>query len=161
MSALKRIQKEYKYFLKDPVPNTTLEFDNENDFSCKAKMKGPPGSIYEGGTFNIDIHFPSDYPFKPPKLNFTNTIFNYAFHYDGYFCCEQKCNDILYDQWSPALTISKVLSNIYFNIMHNPFDGEPCYHSPIFQYYRYLSKDQLIEMGKNWTKKNATNLEDE
>ena len=45
--------------------------------------------------------------------------------------------------------------------MHNPFDGVPCDHSPIFQYYRYLSKDQLIEMGKNWTKKYATNLEDE
>ena len=46
MSALKRIQKEYKDFLKAPVPNTTLEFDNENNFFCKAKMKGPPGSKF-------------------------------------------------------------------------------------------------------------------
>ena len=151
MAALKRIEKEYKDFLKDPVPNTTIELDKENTYHWKVIMKGPPNTIYEGGTFYITIQFPRVYPFEKPKLYFCQRIFHYAFHHSGYLCCEQKINEMLYDQWFPAITIPKILSHIYFELLHNPFDGEPCSYNPVFHYYRYLSKDQLMEIGKKWT----------
>jgi len=66
-------------------------------------------SPYAGGVFFLSISFPTDYPFKPPKVSFTTKIYHPNINANGSICL-----DILRDQWSPALTISKgVLLCIY------------------------------------------------
>ncbi|KAL1434269.1 hypothetical protein MTO96_011906 [Rhipicephalus appendiculatus] len=67
----------------------------------------PPGSVYEGGVFFLDIHFSPEYPFKPPKVTFRTRIYHCNINSQGVICL-----DILKDNWSPALTISKVLLSI-------------------------------------------------
>ena len=68
---------------------------------------GPDESPYAGGVFFLNIHFPTAYPFKPPKVTFTTRIYHCNVNSNGSICL-----DILKDQWSPALTISKVLLSI-------------------------------------------------
>ena len=68
---------------------------------------GPEDSPYHQGVFFLNITFPPDYPFKPPKVNFTTRIYHCNINSNGSICL-----DILKDQWSPALTISKVLLSI-------------------------------------------------
>ena len=71
--------------------------------TLQATILGPSESPYEGGVFFLNIHFPTDYPFKPPKFAFTTRIYHPNINSNGAICL-----DILRSQWSPALTVSKV-----------------------------------------------------
>eukprot|EP00359_Climacostomum_virens_P010760 CAMPEP_0204914798 /NCGR_PEP_ID=MMETSP1397-20131031/12692_1 /ASSEMBLY_ACC=CAM_ASM_000891 /TAXON_ID=49980 /ORGANISM="Climacostomum Climacostomum virens, Strain Stock W-24" /LENGTH=112 /DNA_ID=CAMNT_0052086535 /DNA_START=127 /DNA_END=465 /DNA_ORIENTATION=+ len=70
-------------------------------------IMGPDDSPFQGGVFFLNIQFPTDYPFKPPKISFTTRVYHPNINANGGICL-----DILKDQWSPALTISKVLLSI-------------------------------------------------
>src|SRR3984885_17458 len=82
-------------------------------YHWQATIMGPPDSPFQGGVFFLAIHFPTDYPFKPPKVNFTTRIYHPNINSNGSICL-----DILRDQWSPALTISKGAE-----ILRNPHDA--------------------------------------
>ena len=79
----------------------------DNLYEWVSTILGPPGSPYEGGVFFLDIHFTPEYPFKPPKVTFRTRIYHCNVNSQGVICL-----DILKDNWSPALTISKVLLSI-------------------------------------------------
>ena len=105
--ALKRLKKELEDIMKDPPSNCSAGVKDDNLLSWEATILGPSDSPYSGGIFNLDISFPTDYPFKPPKVKFTTKILHPNINNHGSICL-----DILNKSWSPALTVSKVLLSI-------------------------------------------------
>ncbi|ORY80327.1 ubiquitin-conjugating enzyme/RWD-like protein [Protomyces lactucae-debilis] len=147
-SLAKRIQKELRDLNADPLGNTVCgPKSDDNLHKWAATIIGPEDSPYAGGHFNLDIELPSTYPFKPPKICFTTRIYHCNVNSNG-----QICLDILKDQWSPALTISKVLLSISSLLTDaNPDDplvGE------IAQLYR-TDRAAHDKTAREWTQKYA------
>ena len=106
MSA-RRIQRELQDIQKDTPENCSAGPRGENMYLWDAVIIGPTGTPYSGGVFKLEIHFSNDYPFKPPKLTMNTKIYHPNISPSGAICL-----DILKNQWSPALTISKVLLSL-------------------------------------------------
>jgi len=117
--SLKRINKELKDLTEDPPANCSAGPQGDDLFDWIATIMGPEGTPYHGGIFFLRINFPSDYPFKAPKIAFTTPIYHCNVNKSGGICL-----DILKGQWSPALTISKVLLSIT-SLLSDPNPDDP------------------------------------
>ncbi|KAJ2501887.1 Ubiquitin-conjugating enzyme E2 2 [Coemansia sp. RSA 1972] len=146
-SSAKRIQKELAEISLDPPSNCSAGPKGDNLYEWVSTIVGPSDSPYGGGVFFLDIHFPQEYPFKPPKIIFRTRIYHCNINSQG-----QICLDILKDNWSPALTISKVLLSICSLLTDaNPHD--PLVHSISQQYLS--NRKEHDETAKEWTKRYA------
>jgi len=120
MGTIRRIQKEFNDLKKDPVLNCSAGPESEDDlYHWKGTIVGPEGSPYAGGVFSLDIEFPPDYPFSPPKVLFVTKIYHCNVSSRGDICL-----DILKEEWSPALTIEKVLLSIC-SLLEDPNPDDP------------------------------------
>ena len=132
---------------RDPPANCSAGPVGDDLFHWQATIMGPEDSPYSGGVFFLNIHFPADYPFKPPKVSFTTRIYHCNINANGGICL-----DILKDQWSPALTISKVLLSIC-SLLTDPNPDDPLVPE-IAQIFR-TDRGKHDETAREWTHKYA------
>ncbi|KAK2831962.1 Ubiquitin-conjugating enzyme E2 1, partial [Arthroderma sp. PD_2] len=131
----------------DPPSSCSAGPVGDDLFTWQATIMGPEGSPFAGGVFFLDIHFPTDYPFKPPKVNFRTPVYHPNINSNGSICL-----DILRDQWSPALTISKVLLSIC-SMLTDPNPDDPLVPEIA---HLYKKKDGEYErIARDWTRKHA------
>ncbi|KAM5221661.1 ubiquitin-conjugating enzyme E2 2-like [Ctenodactylus gundi] len=145
--ALKRIQKDLEDMSNDPPAQCSARPVGDDLYMWQGTIRGPPDSPYEGGIFFLNIQFPADYPFNPPRITFTTQIYHPNISSDGMICL-----DILGSAWSPALTISKVLLSICSMLCDpNPYDPvEP----EIARLY-LNDRETYDNMAREWTEKYA------
>ena len=145
----KRLQKEFQEFTNNPPENCEGGPENENDlYKWNLTLMGPSDSPFEGGVFNLSVEFPKDYPFKPPKCTFQTRIYHPNINSNGSICL-----DILKDQWSPALTISKVLLSIS-SLLTDANPDDPLVPEIATIYKNDRAKYEAT--AREWTKKYAT-----
>lgn len=145
--ALKRINKELTDLGRDPPSSCSAGPIGDDLFHWQATIMGPGDSPYSGGVFFLAIHFPTDYPFKPPKVNFTTRIYHPNINSNGSICL-----DILRDQWSPALTISKVLLSIC-SMLTDPNPDDPLV--PEIAHVYKTDRSRYESTAREWTRKYA------
>ncbi|OJJ43395.1 hypothetical protein ASPZODRAFT_161620 [Penicilliopsis zonata CBS 506.65] len=131
----------------DPPSSCSAGPVGDDLFHWQATIMGPGDSPYSGGVFFLSIHFPTDYPFKPPKVTFTTRIYHPNINSNGSICL-----DILRDQWSPALTISKVLLSIC-SMLTDPNPDDPLV--PEIAHVYKTDRPRYEATAREWTRKYA------
>lgn len=151
MSAKRRIEKELKEINDSSKKNKNDCLNQvyhvnpiiDSIYHWQAIIYGPSNSPYENGVFPINIDFPEDYPFNPPKIVFKTKVFHPNISRNGNICI-----DILKNNWSPILSISKILLSISSLLVDpNPDD-------PLFVEAAKLYKSDPIkfnETARQWT----------
>lgn len=103
----RRVLKEFR----DAVNNSGSSFHffmtADDIMVWKAVIRGPEGTVYQDRYFAVLFEFPSDYPFKPPRVRFLTPVYHCNINSNGSICL-----DILKDNWSPALTALKVAQSL-------------------------------------------------
>lgn len=105
--ALKRIVRELQDFSKDPPANCSAGPKADDLFQWYATLMGPSGSPYEEGIYSLSVRFPPDYPGSPPVVTFDTPVWHPNIGKEG-----EVGLDILGENWSPALTLAKVMLSI-------------------------------------------------
>ncbi len=144
----KRIQQELLAIRKDPPSNCSAGLVKQSDITkWKATIMGPEKTPYEGGVFYLDVTFTDKYPFKPPSIKFTTKVYHPNINKNG-----EICLDILKGQWSPALTMDKVLLSIC-SLLTDPNADDPLDAEAASKYKN--NRKEFDEVARQYTQSYA------
>lgn len=117
---LKRVQREFEDFTRNPPKWAAVRPASADDITkWRIVILGPDGTPYEGGLFFVFVSFPTDYPFKPPSVQFETRIYHPNISVNGGICLAA-----LKDKWSPVHTISKIIRRVIDMLcVPDPYDA--------------------------------------
>eukprot|EP00397_Hematodinium_sp_SG-2012_P022340 GEMP01023136.1.p1 GENE.GEMP01023136.1~~GEMP01023136.1.p1 ORF type:complete len:285 (+),score=49.54 GEMP01023136.1:46-855(+) len=128
--AIKRLTREKDRFFAEASELEEMGiFFHWNELSrAKALIIGPEETPYEHGFFFYDIHFPDNYPIRPPRVKFCTgdgrVRFNPNLYVDG-----KVCLSILGTwngpSWTSSCTLRTVLLSIQSLLQSHPIQNEP------------------------------------
>ncbi|KAI0029719.1 ubiquitin-conjugating enzyme/RWD-like protein [Vararia minispora EC-137] len=117
----KRLGSELMSLMMSASPGISAFPKNDgNLFEWIGTIEGPDGTIYAGLTFKISIHFPPNYPYVPPKINFESP----CFHPNVDINSGAICLDILQDKWSAVYSVQTILLSLQ-SLLGEPNNASP------------------------------------
>lgn len=144
MTSLKRLNREYRHILKEPIENIEISFpDDSNLLVWEAILIGPTETPYEGGRFKIQLMFDDEYPHSPPEVKFLTKIYHPNVNNTG-----QICLNILRNDWKPTLSARTVLLSIS-SLLGSPNAEDPLDVNVATLYKR--NRELFYKTAQEWT----------
>eukprot|EP00092_Neocalanus_flemingeri_P003630 GFUD01003897.1.p1 GENE.GFUD01003897.1~~GFUD01003897.1.p1 ORF type:complete len:155 (+),score=57.16 GFUD01003897.1:67-531(+) len=148
MAATRRLQKE----LGDLRNSGNKSFrDVQVDESNLLVWQGllvPDKSPYNKGAFLIDLVFPAEYPFKPPKVSFRTKIYHPNIDEKGQVCLPI----ISAENWKPATKTEQVIQSLV-SLVNDPEPDHPLRADLAEEFSK--DKKKFFKNAEEFTKKNS------
>ena len=143
----KRLLKDVKSIMKEPLTSENIYYkhDEKNMLKGYALIIGPKETPYENGYYFFDLHFPSDYPYSPPKLIYKTNTEYIRFHpnfYKNGKVCISLLNTWPGDPWTSCQTIRSILITLSMLFDDRPLLHEPCITE---RHYDFNSYNEIIQ----------------
>ena len=121
MTAIRRLIKDMERLNESNLQGIRASLKNDDNlFEWIAEIEGPSDTVFNGGTFILQLLFPKNYPMKPPKVKFiSNNIYHPNVYPNGNLCL-----DILQNKWSPLCNPEKILLSI-ISLLSDPNPDSP------------------------------------
>ncbi|XP_015831954.1 ubiquitin-conjugating enzyme E2 L3b isoform X1 [Nothobranchius furzeri] len=104
MAASRRLAKELEEIRRSGMKNfRNIQVEESNLLSWQGLIV-PDNPPYDKGAFRIEIIFPTEYPFKPPKITFKTKIYHPNIDEKGQVCLPV----ISAENWKPATKTDQV-----------------------------------------------------
>ena len=128
--AIKRIAKDVKEIMNDPLHDNGIYYKHDDDDVLKgyAMIYGPENTPYEYGYYFFEFNFPKDYPFTPPTLIFGTNADRIRMNPNLYRCgkvCISILNTWKGEQWSSCQSIKSILLSLLTIFNNKPLLNEP------------------------------------
>lgn len=148
MSASRRLSRE----LSDIVAAkskilSNVEASDETLFQWTGLLV-PEKPPYNKGAFRIEISFPEQYPFMPPKILFKTKIYHPNVDEKGEVCL----SIITADNWKPTTRAEQVIQSL-IDIVHTPQPEHPLRSDLAEEFVKDHKK--FMKTAEEFTKKNA------
>ncbi|XP_073982482.1 ubiquitin-conjugating enzyme E2 L3-like isoform X1 [Rhodnius prolixus] len=148
MAGNRRLQKELSELQQSGMRSfRDIQVDDKNILSWQGLIL-PENPPYNKGAFRIDINFPIEYPFRPPKIVFLTKIYHPNVGENGQVCL----SIIRYENWKPATKIDQVI-NALVALINDPEPGHPLRSDLAEEYTK--DRKKFLKNADEYTKKFA------
>jgi len=146
MAATRRLQKELQELKSSGLRCfRDIQVDEHNILSWIGLIV-PDNPPYSRGAFRIEINFPAEYPFKPPKITFKTKIYHPNIDEKGQICLPI----IQAENWKPATRTDQVIQAL-IALVNDPEPEHPLRTDLAEEYCK--DRKKFFKNAEEYTKK--------
>lgn len=148
MAATRRLQKELADIRQAGLKSfRDIQVDESNILAWQGLLV-PDQPPYSKGAFKIDIQFPAEYPFKPPKLSFKTRIYHPNVDEKGQICLPI----VSAENWKPATKTDQVIQALV-SLVNEPEPDHPLRGDLAEEYIKERKK--FMKNAEEFTKRHS------
>jgi len=148
MAATRRLQKELQDIRKAGLKSfREIVVDEQNILQWQGLLV-PDAPPFSKGAFKIDIQFPAEYPFKPPKISFKTRIYHPNVDEKGQVCLPI----VAAENWKPATKTDQVIQALVA-LINEPEPEHPLRGDLAEEYLK--DRKKFMKNAEDFTKKHS------